>query len=147
MPLVRLLYASDAVGVLPYGTLVGIMNQAQAANPGRGITGMLCYGSGQFLQALEGERAAVNLLYHAIARDQRHERCQLLSVQEIDHRDFPEWSMRVVNWEDGDTARKRALLAADTGSREFTPGAMTGAQATAFLRHLADLERELGTDS
>ncbi len=143
MPLVQLLYASDAVGVLPYSTLTGIMNHALEQNPARGITGMLCYGSGQFLQALEGEREAVNALYHAIARDPRHERCQLISVVEIAARDFPEWSMKVVNWEDGDTARRRALLAADTGSDVFTPVTMSASTAAVFLRHLADLEREL----
>jgi hypothetical protein len=141
-----LLYASDAVGVLPYGTLVGIMTHAQQRNPARGITGMLCYGSGQFLQALEGERESVNQLYHAIARDPRHERCALLSVTDVDQRDFPEWSMKVVNWEDGDRARRRALLEGNTGSAVFNPRALSADQAISFLRHLAELERELASE-
>jgi hypothetical protein len=143
---IRLIYSSAAAVGMSYGALSDIMTHAQDSNPARGITGMLCYGSGQFLQALEGDRAAVNALYHRIATDNRHTACQLISVEEIAERDFAEWSMKVVNWEDGDTARRRALLQSDTGSTVFDPGAMTSGQATAFLRHLADLERELAGD-
>lgn len=146
VPTIRLIYSSAAASGMSYGTLVEIMDHAQARNVERGITGILCYGSGQFLQALEGDRSAVNTLYHQIARDFRHVECQLMSVEEIGARAFPEWTMKVVNWEDGDTARRRAMLAADTGSELFDPAAMTAAQATAFLTHLADLERELAAD-
>lgn len=131
---------------MTYGTLVEIMAQAHTHNVSQGITGILCYGSGQFLQALEGERAAVTALYHRIAVDPRHFECQLMSVEEIDARAFPEWTMKVVNWEDGDSATRRALLQADTGSSQFTPVTMSAAQATSFLTHLAELERELAAD-
>lgn len=146
MPTIRLIYASAAAGDMPYGTLVGIMTHAQQRNPERHITGMLCYGSGQFIQALEGERATVTALYHRIAGDARHTQCELMSVEEITERDFPEWSMKVVNWEDGDTARRRAVLEADTGSAIFDPLGMSAPQAASFLRHLADLERDLAGD-
>lgn len=143
---IRLIYSSAASTLMSYGALTDIMTYAQARNPERGITGMLCYGSGQFLQALEGERPAVNALYHRIATDNRHATCQLISVEEIADRDFADWSMKVVNWEDGDSARRRALLEAETGLSVFDPGSMTSGQATAFLRHLAELERELAGD-
>ncbi len=131
---------------MSYGALVEIMDFAQTRNVERGITGILCYGSGQFLQALEGERGAVNALYHRIATDGRHLDCQLVDVSEIAERAFPEWTMKVVNWEDGDSARRRALLEADTGSDVFDPSTMHAAQASAFLLHLAELERELAAD-
>lgn len=131
---------------MSYGTLVEIMDHAQARNVERDITGILCYGSGEFLQALEGERRSVNALYHAIARDPRHLDCQLISVAEIDARAFPEWTMKVVNWEDGDTAKRRAVLQSDTGSDVFAPQSMSAVQSTTFLLHLAELERELAAD-
>ena len=146
MPTIRLVYSSAAAGGMTYSTLVDIMSQAHSRNMAQGITGILCYGSGQFLQALEGERAAVTALYHRIAVDRRHDDCQLMSVDEIASRAFPEWTMKVVNWEDGDMARRRTLLQADTGSEVFTPSAMTATQASAFLMHLAELERELAGD-
>lgn len=144
---IRLIYASTAPAGMTYATLMEIMSSAHAHNPTRGITGMLCYGSGQFLQALEGERAAVNALYHRIATDLRHSHCQLITVVEIERRDFAEWSMKVVNWEDSAAARRRSVLEADTGSGVFDPKSLTGEQANRFLCHLADLERELAGDA
>jgi hypothetical protein len=130
---------------MTYSILVGIMSHAQAKNTARAITGILCYGSGQFLQALEGECDAVNALYHQIASDARHGNCQLMAVEEIAQRAFPEWTMKVVNWEDGDSARRRAMLEADTGLSVFSPRDMAAAQAATFLEHLAEMERELSS--
>jgi hypothetical protein len=146
VPIIRLVYSSAAAGGMTYSTLVEIMAHAHTRNVADGITGILCYGSGQFLQALEGERAAVTALYHRIAVDPRHDACQLIAVEEIAQRAFPEWTMKVVNWEGGDAARRRALLEADTGSTRFAPGEMSASQASAFLVHLAEMERELGGD-
>jgi Sensors of blue-light using FAD len=145
LPTIRLVYSSQAADGMTYSILVGIMAHAQSKNSARGITGILCYGSGQFLQALEGEREAVNALYHQIAADARHGSCQLIAVEEITQRAFPEWTMKVVNWEDGDGARRRAMLEADTGSSVFAPRGMTATQAATFLEHLADMERELSS--
>lgn len=146
VPDIRLIYFSTASAVTSYGALVEIMDFAQPRNGERGITGILCYGSGRFLQALEGERGAVSDLYRRIAADTRHRDCQLVDVSEIDVRAFPEWTMKVVNWDSGDSARHRALLRADTGAVVFDPSTMPAAQASAFLLHLAELERELAAD-
>lgn len=131
---IRLLYASDAQAGLSYRDVLTIMEKAARANTTRGITGLLCYGFGQFLQILEGERAMVNELYHHIVRDPRHAACQLLLVEDIVARDFPEWSMKVVNWSDAAGATQGAA---------FSPGLMTGTEALAFLRTVAAAEREL----
>ena len=59
--LVRLLYASRAVDASP-AAIEAILTQSRQHNPGSGITGILCYGGGVFLQAIEGGRSAVNEL-------------------------------------------------------------------------------------
>lgn len=146
MPIIRLVYSSTAVGPMSYADLVGIMSPAHEHNRAHGITGLLCYGSGQFLQALEGDRHAVSALYHRIAGDSRHTACQLISVTDVVERDFPEWSMNVVNWDAGSSAHAKALGAAAPSSPDFDPLTMTGGQATQFLRHLAAVERDLSTD-
>ena len=51
--LVRLLYASRAVDASP-AAVESILAQSRAHNPPCGITGLLCYGNGVFLQAIEG---------------------------------------------------------------------------------------------
>jgi len=95
--LVRLLYASRAVE--PHNTQVtdAILAQSRTHNPACGITGILCYGDGIFLQALEGGRNAVNELYAHILRDTRHKDVVLLRYEEISERNFGSWTMGLVN--------------------------------------------------
>ncbi|MBP6897701.1 MAG: BLUF domain-containing protein [Pseudacidovorax sp.] len=94
--LVRLLYASRAVDVSP-GALDSILSTGRAHNMASGITGILCYGGGVFLQALEGGRTAVNALYAHILRDPRHKDVVLLHYEEIQERRFGGWTMGQVN--------------------------------------------------
>ena len=143
MQTIRLIYASDARDDLRYRDFITIMDTAAETNRERAITGILCYGGGQFLQALEGERLAVNALYHQIAKDPRHTNCQLLSVEEISTRDFAEWSMKIVDWNDAVTAARQTILLKHSGSRQFDPAHMSGQQAEGFLRDLAAMERLL----
>ncbi len=143
MHTIRLLYSSDAQEGLRYRDFMKIMDKAADTNRERAITGMLCYGGGQFLQALEGERFMVNALYHHIAKDPRHSNCQLLAVEEISSRDFAEWSMKIVDWNDAVTAARETMLLKHSGSRQFDPRQMTAQQASAFLRDLAAMERLL----
>jgi hypothetical protein len=140
---IRLIYSSTAREGLQYRDFLAIMEKAAEHNASRGISGMLCYGGGKFLQALEGERVAVNALYHGIALDARHFGCTLLSVEEIDARDFAEWSMKIVDWTDAASASRRAVLLQDSGAATFDPDLMTGPQAVAFLQGLAAQERAL----
>ena len=145
MHTIRLIYSSAARVGLLYTDFIAIMEKAAENNAPRGITGMLCYGSGQFLQALEGERTAVNALYHRIATDSRHSSCHLLNVEEITSRDFAEWSMKIIDWSDAATAtsQRQTILLKHSGSSAFDPDQMTGQQATAFLQELAAAERAL----
>ncbi|SIR64491.1 BLUF domain-containing protein [Pseudacidovorax sp. RU35E] len=94
--LVRLLYASRAVDVSP-AALDSILSTGRAHNTSSGITGILCYGGGMFLQALEGGRMAVNTLYGHILRDPRHKDVVLLHYEEILERRFGGWTMGQVN--------------------------------------------------
>ena len=66
--LVRLLYASRAVDTRAE-TIESILNQSRQFNPTSGITGILCYGGGIFLQAIEGGRSPVSELYGHIQQD------------------------------------------------------------------------------
>ena len=94
--LVRLLYASRAIDAESAG-IEGILAQSRQGNPGLGITGILCYGGGIFLQAIEGGRSAVSDLYGHIQRDPRHKDVVLLHYEEISERRFSGWTMGQVN--------------------------------------------------
>ena len=95
--LVRLLYASRAVPAIDHEELVTILRQSKAHNPTVGVTGVLCFSGGIFLQVLEGGRSAVNRLYGRIVSDPRHTDVELLLYEEIGERRFAGWSMGQVN--------------------------------------------------
>ena len=94
--LVRLLYASRAVDT-SQGAIDDILAQARAHNTSCGITGILCYGAGVFLQAIEGGRMPISELYGHIQRDPRHKDVVLLDYEEISERRFGGWTMGQVN--------------------------------------------------
>jgi hypothetical protein len=95
--LVRLMYASRAVPAVDQEELVAIVRKSKANNPALGVTGVLCFSEGIFLQVLEGGRSAVNRLYNRIAADARHTQVELMCYQEIGERRFAGWSMGQVN--------------------------------------------------
>jgi hypothetical protein len=140
---IRLIYASNAAEGLVYRDFLAIMAKAAEANGALGITGMLCYGGGKFLQALEGDRLAVTTLYHRISTDPRHSHCELLHVEDMGTRDFAEWTMKIVNWSDSPSAAREASLVKHSGSRVFDPDNMNGTHAAEFMRELAAAERLL----
>ncbi|MCY7314673.1 MAG: BLUF domain-containing protein [Rubrivivax sp.] len=95
--LVRLMYASRAVPTVDQDQLLAIVRKSKANNPGVGVTGVLCFSQGLFLQMLEGGRGPVNALYNRIAADPRHTQVELLAYEEITERRFAGWSMGQVN--------------------------------------------------
>jgi hypothetical protein len=141
MHTIRLLYVSTAASTLAYQDLVALLRHATQRNDASDITGLLVYGNGLFLQALEGERAAVNRLYNRIVADARHSECTLLMAECIEQRAFADWSMKLVGLDDMPTASRRALLLRHAGSQRFDPYGMTAGQAIGFLRELAESER------
>ena len=94
--LVRLLYVSQPVGPVTTTMTTLILEKSTAHNKKENITGVLCQGSGLWLQVLEGERSQVNLLYARIMSDRNHHNVELLSMAEISQRRFGQWSMALV---------------------------------------------------
>jgi hypothetical protein len=95
--LVRLMYASRAAATVDHEALIAILRKSRTNNTLTGITGVLCFSGGIFLQVLEGGRSPVNALYQRIANDRRHGDVVLLSYEEITERSFAGWSMGQVN--------------------------------------------------
>lgn len=130
--LVRLMYASRAVSAVDQGELVAILRKSKAHNPGLGITGVLCFSEGIFLQVLEGGRGAVNRLYNRIATDPRHADVELLSYEEIGERRFAGWSMGQVNM----SRLNPALLLKYSESATLDPYAVSGKVSMALFEEL-----------
>ena len=94
--LVRLLYVSQPVGPVTTTMTTLILEKSKSHNKKENITGILCQGSGLWMQILEGERSQVNALYSRIMADRNHRNVELLSMEEITTRRFGEWSMALV---------------------------------------------------
>lgn len=88
----QLIYLSDLVGK-DEGELAAILESAVRHNTADGITGMLLYAGGNFLQVLEGEKEAVQATYQRICQDPRHHNFMLLLEQDVPERQFGRWSM------------------------------------------------------
>lgn len=129
--LVRLLYASRAID--PRSEAIeAILTQSRNYNPTCGITGILCYGGGIFLQAIEGGRMAVSELYGHIQRDARHKDVVLLHYEEISERRFGGWTMGQVNMSKINTN----ILLKYAEKPELDPYSVSGKVSLALLEEL-----------
>lgn len=131
--LVRLIYVSRFASGLNRKDLESILRVSRAQNRRKGITGVLCYAPGLFLQCLEGPREAVNELYSRIVSDRRHRQPTLLAYEDIHVRMFEFWSMAYVRTED---LSEEVLLKYGAG-QGFDPFAMSARQALGFLARIA----------
>ena len=94
--LTRLLYVSKPVGPITTFVTSSILEVCSVNNKKAEITGVLCQGSGIYMQVIEGRRSAINALYSRIISDKRHNQIELLSFEEVDQRRYGQWSMALV---------------------------------------------------
>jgi len=127
--LVRLLYVSQSVGPITTTVTTSVLEKSSANNKKLNITGVLCQGSGLWMQVLEGERAQVNILYARIMADRHHKNVQLLSIEEIESRRFGQWSMALVYLSKDDPMVQMA-------HPEFDPYSATAKDAMSLLEEL-----------
>ncbi len=129
--LVRLIYASRAADDCA-ATIEAILTKAREHNPASGITGVLCYGGGVFLQAIEGGRSQVSALFGHIQRDVRHRDVELLHYEEIDERRFGGWTMGQVNL----SRLNHAIVLKYSETIELNPYTVSGRMSLALLEEL-----------
>lgn len=95
--MIRLLYFSTARAKITRDDVDGIVAHAALKNKNLGITGALAYNGRNFCQVLEGPDDVVHELVMMIEEDPRHSGFKILDEKEIDKRNFPDWSMELVN--------------------------------------------------
>ena len=136
--LVRLLYVSQSVGPITTTVTASVLEKSNANNKKQNITGILCQGSGLWMQVLEGERNQVNTLYSQIMADRHHQNVQLLSIEEITSRRFGQWSMALVYLSKDDPMVQMA-------HPEFDPYSGTAKDAMALLEELIETSTPITT--
>ncbi len=96
----RLVYFSSATQAFDKKDLVELLTQSRINNKSLGVTGMLLYKEGDFMQILEGEKAVVLQLLEKIKKDKRHNSLIVVLEEEADDSVFSEWSMGFRDMED-----------------------------------------------
>lgn len=130
--LISLVYTSTAAHPLRETALAHLLTQCRELNSERGITGMLLYRGGRFIQVLEGAPEVVSSLVDTIERDARHQDLKILLRETLDTRRFADWTMgyRAFRESDGDVP---------TGYRDSFTDLDEGADRTTMLRAVAEL--------
>lgn len=88
-----LTYVSSAAAKLSTADLLSILQASRRNNTAIGVTGLLLYKDGNFMQVLEGEEEAVQTTHLRIARDPRHHGLITLLDAPVERRSFEDWSM------------------------------------------------------
>ena len=92
-----LVYVSAAQTWFSPTELQALLHGSRARNEAAGITGMLLYKDGNFMQALEGDEAAVRALHATIQGDRRHHGLVTVDSGHTEARQFSQWSMGFVD--------------------------------------------------
>ena len=96
----RIVYVSAATHSFSKTDLLELLAKAREKNQRLGITGMLLYKDGDFIQLLEGDQQAVKGLLNTISADPRHTGTIVMIEEEVDGRLFGDWSMGFRDYSD-----------------------------------------------
>ena len=92
-PLVYVVYVSSARSLMTDAQLAEILEVARRQNVKHGITGILAYWDGNFIQYIEGPAPEIDQLMRNLGDDQRHRGMIVMQRGGGVRRAFPEWSM------------------------------------------------------
>jgi hypothetical protein len=120
--MIQITYLSRASAPLSAERLLALLQQCRDNNPASGITGMLFYGNGTFLQVVEGDAAAVEALVARIARDPRHSDFRILGRRTVEHREYADWTMGFERVTDAGLRDIEGLQ--DFSAADFTPAGL-----------------------
>jgi hypothetical protein len=105
----HLLYISDAVRSFNRAELQEIRDVSVPYNAEHGITGVLFYSAGHFVQLLEGDMGVIHKLFDKIASDCRHKNVKLLVLRPAERRIFSGWEMGLLDLDGYGEAEQRDL--------------------------------------
>ena len=118
-----MLYISTAVKPMNYDDFSALLQQCRDSNNKRGITGMLLYQNGTFMQMIEGEKQVVLDLYDKILKDDRHTGVHTVLTGDIKARNFEDWSMGFFNMDKaGEFPQYSDYINENLALRSFEPG-------------------------
>ncbi len=101
MFLTRAIYVSQPTETIdPEKAELVLQEICQAAlkrNAENGISGLLAYDCGHFVQVLEGERSVITETLIRISQDPRHTQFKLCVLEEVNARAFEDWATALIS--------------------------------------------------
>ena len=91
--MLSLTYLSSATSLMDEHQLTELLAVIRLKNEALGITGVLLYADGNFVQTLEGPDDVVESTFARILVDPRHRGVLVGLRQQLEERQFPDWSM------------------------------------------------------
>ncbi len=88
-----LVYVSSALRLLSHEEIDYLLRRARERNKEYGVTGILLYIGGNFMQYIEGPRENLDIIYKIIQEDELHSGIILVSREAIESRQFGDWAM------------------------------------------------------
>ena len=88
-----IVYLSSASQWFNETELLKILTISRENNTTNGISGILLYGNGMFLQVLEGEKEQLTATFNRIAEDERHKGITEVASGPLAQRNFADWGM------------------------------------------------------
>jgi hypothetical protein len=88
-----LIYVSTAREKQSKESLSSLTDKASNRNVALGVSGMLLYSLGNFMQCLEGSKESIDILMQSISSDSRHSGLLVLWEGETSNREFSDWGM------------------------------------------------------
>ncbi|MEN0020356.1 MAG: BLUF domain-containing protein [Planctomycetota bacterium] len=137
----RLVYVSTAMDDFSREDLHALAADAAARNQAIGVTGMLMYKGGSFLQVLEGPDASIQMLLDRIEADSRHLWVSIVTDDAVDARAFSDWGMGLIDFDAGRAPSLTELAAV----RDFITnchGLDNNAAVAAIIMHFERFEEQ-----
>jgi hypothetical protein len=133
-PVLSIVYSSRAVTEFSDSDLAALLTKSRANNASVGMTGLLLYRDGRFVQLLEGPLTVVRERMEIIRRDPRHDEVEILLEEVLRLPRFPDWTM---GYEPVEDARADDVPGYRTTFEEIAKGGTSGA-TTLALRELIE---------
>lgn len=127
----RLLYRSRQAYEFGTDDLLRLLLAARRYNGDHGITGLLLFRDGVFMQLLEGAAADIEGLYARIAEDPRHQDVDMLQAADGVERMLPGWQMAYAQAPQMDGEDVFAGLVSDVGALQLLARAERGCSGIA----------------
>lgn len=105
---------------------MAVLTTSRRNNSANGLSGLLIYTHGSFLQVLEGLTHLVDARFEIIQQDTRHADCQMICEEAIFEPDFGVWNMGFWSDEISLSARESGIVSVQDLMRELNSDWLSG---------------------